>query len=50
MQHFTTGRAAGDETPFTSLLVCDMGYTNAKGTHLQMLNALADDAQFVVGP
>lgn len=44
---FTTGRVAGDTTPFTALVVNDMGYTNAAGTHEQMLNLITEGAQFV---
>lgn len=44
---FTTALAAGDETEFTVAVVADLGYTNAKGTHLQMLDAISTDTTFV---
>ncbi|KAJ7725426.1 Metallo-dependent phosphatase-like protein [Mycena maculata] len=45
---FTTSREAGDPTAFASdvMVLNDMGYTNAKGTHLQMLAAAGAGAAF----
>ncbi|KAK9423126.1 putative Acid phosphatase AphA [Seiridium unicorne] len=36
---FTTGRAAGDSKPFSIAVLNDMGYTNAGGTHEQLMKA-----------
>lgn len=40
---FTTSRAAGDAKPFTVAVLNDMGYTNAGGTHEQLLKAASGD-------
>ena len=37
---FTTGRDAGDKTPFSIAMFADMGYTNAMGTHAQLIEAV----------
>lgn len=44
---FTTGRKAGDKTPFTVAVLADMGYTNAKGTQRHLVDAVQDDVAFV---
>jgi hypothetical protein len=43
---FTTGRAAGNPTEFTVAIVNDMGYTNAQGTHAQMMRAIDEGLAF----
>ncbi|ORY30983.1 acid phosphatase AphA [Naematelia encephala] len=37
---FTTARDAGDDTSFTIAVLNDMGYTNAHGTHKQLIHAV----------
>jgi phosphodiesterase/alkaline phosphatase D-like protein len=36
VQKFTTARAAGDTQEFTAVILADMGYANAGGTHQQI--------------
>ncbi|RDW61121.1 purple acid phosphatase family protein [Aspergillus mulundensis] len=43
---FTTARAPGDKTPFSIAVLNDMGYTNAQGTHRQLLAAADKGAAF----
>ena len=43
---FTTARAAGDPTPFSLAVINDMGYTNAKGTHSQLIEAVDTGVSF----
>ena len=43
---FTTSRAAGNPTEFTVAVVNDMGYTNAQGTHTQMMKAIDEGLAF----
>ncbi|KAL4898990.1 hypothetical protein BDW74DRAFT_184180 [Aspergillus multicolor] len=43
---FTTARAPGDTTPFSIAVLNDMGYTNAQGTHKQLLKAANEGAAF----
>lgn len=43
---FKTARAAGTQGPFTALVLNDMGYTNAQGTHKQLVNAVNEGAAF----
>ena len=43
---FSTARAAGDTTPFSVAVLNDMGYTNAKGTHAQLINAVDSGVAF----
>lgn len=43
---FTTARAAGDSKEFTVAVLNDMGYTNAGGTHQQLMKAIDDGAAF----
>lgn len=45
--NFTTARAAGDTTQFTAAILNDMGYTNAAGTHQQLMNAVNSGASFL---
>lgn len=40
---FKTAREAGDRSEFTIGILNDMGYTNAQGTHKQLIKAVADD-------
>lgn len=40
---FTTAREAGDRSEFTIGILNDMGYTNAQGTHKQLIKAVAND-------
>lgn len=44
---FTTARAAGDATPFSVAVLNDMGYTNARGTHEQLVDAVNEGAAFI---
>ena len=44
---FTTARQAGDETPFSVAVLNDMGYTNARGTKEQLVNAVNDGTSFI---
>lgn len=37
IQTFTTARAAGDTHEFTAVILADMGYANAAGTHHQLI-------------
>lgn len=39
VMNFTTARAVGDKTEFSVAVLNDMGYTNAHGTHQQLINA-----------
>lgn len=43
---FKTAHAAGDRSPLAVAVINDMGYTNAHGTHKQLLKAVADDVSF----
>ncbi|EAU36993.1 acid phosphatase precursor [Aspergillus terreus NIH2624] len=43
---FTTARAAGDRTPFSVAVLNDMGYTNAHGTHREILKAVSEGTAF----
>ncbi|KAL3430510.1 Metallo-dependent phosphatase-like protein [Aspergillus tetrazonus] len=43
---FTTARAPGDKRSFTVAVLNDMGYTNAHGTHRQLLKAANEGAAF----
>jgi acid phosphatase len=43
---FTTARAAGDSSEFTMVVLNDMGYTNAGGTHQQLVEAANNGAAF----
>lgn len=43
---FTTGRAAGNPTEFTVAVLNDMGYTNAQGTHQQLMKAIDEGIAF----
>lgn len=43
---FKTARPAGDNEPFTIAVLNDMGYTNAQGTHKQLVNAANDGVAF----
>ena len=43
---FTTRRAAGDPTEFSIAVLNDMGYTNARGTHRQLIKAVDDGVAF----
>ena len=43
---FTTGRAAGNTKPFSVAIINDMGYTNAQGTHTQLIKAIDDGVAF----
>lgn len=40
---FKTARAAGDKSQFHLAVLNDMGYTNAHGTHKQLLDAIEND-------
>lgn len=42
----TTARAVGDHGEFSIAVLNDMGYTNAHGTHQQLLNAITDGVAF----
>lgn len=44
---FTTALKAGDKTEFSVAIIADMGYTNAKGTHARLVDAVQDGAKFV---
>ncbi|EIW65876.1 hypothetical protein TREMEDRAFT_46104 [Tremella mesenterica DSM 1558] len=44
---FTTGLPAGDKTSFSVAYLNDMGYTNAKGTHDQLIQAVAEGVSFL---
>lgn len=41
-----TARAVGDHSEFSIVVLNDMGYTNAQGTHKQIMNAVADGISF----
>ncbi|KAL2864405.1 purple acid phosphatase family protein [Aspergillus lucknowensis] len=43
---FTTARKAGDHGSFSVAVLNDMGYTNAKGTHQQLLKAANEGTAF----
>ncbi|RMJ20050.1 Acid phosphatase [Fusarium kuroshium] len=43
---FKTARPAGDSKGFTALVINDMGYTNAQGTHKYLEKAVDDGASF----
>ena len=43
---FKTARSAGDKSAFSVAVLNDMGYTNAQGTHQQLLNAADDGIAF----
>jgi hypothetical protein len=43
---FSTARGAGDATPFSVAIINDMGYTNAKGTHAQLIEAVDTGVAF----
>ena len=43
---FRTARPAGDSKGFTALVINDMGYTNAQGTHKYLEKAVDDGASF----
>lgn len=43
----TTAPKAGDHKPFSVAVLADMGYTNAKGTHERLVDAVLDGARFV---
>ena len=43
---FTTARSAGDTTPFSVAVINDMGYTNAQGTHAQLIEAVDTGVSF----
>lgn len=43
---FTTARAAGDSEAFSIAVLNDMGYTNAQGTHQQLVAAAQDGLAF----
>ena len=43
---FKTAQAAGDSTPFTIGVLNDMGYTNARGTHEQLVKAADEGMAF----
>jgi hypothetical protein len=45
---FTTARAAGNPKEFTVAVLNDMGYTNAGGTHQQLMKAVDDGVAFAV--
>ncbi|KAI5479092.1 hypothetical protein MNV49_004091 [Pseudohyphozyma bogoriensis] len=44
---FKTARKAGQAGEFSVAIINDMGYTNAKGTHKQLLNVIEEGAAFV---
>lgn len=44
---FKTAPAAGTAGEFSVGVVCDMGYTNARDTHLRLLDGVADGLSFV---
>ena len=37
---FSTAKEAGDASPFSVAIINDMGYTDAKGTHAQLIEAV----------
>ncbi|KAF7193734.1 Acid phosphatase [Pseudocercospora fuligena] len=43
---FKTARTVGDKRPFTMAVLNDMGYTNAHGTHKQLVDAVKDGIAF----
>lgn len=43
---FKTARAAGDDGSFAIAVLNDMGYTNALGTHKQLVKAAGEDVAF----
>ena len=43
---FTTAPAPGDTRPFSVAVINDMGYTNAIGTHAQLINAVDSGVAF----
>ena len=43
---FKTGRAAGDNKSFSVAVLNDMGYTNAQGTHAQLIQAVKEGVAF----
>ena len=43
---FRTANAVGDDSEFSVLVINDMGYTNAKGTHLQLTEQVQKGAAF----
>lgn len=43
---FKTARSAGDRESFSIAVLNDMGYTNAHGTHKQLMGAVNDGVAF----
>ncbi len=43
---FTTAKSAGDASPFSVAIINDMGYTDAKGTHAQLIEAVDSGIAF----
>ena len=43
---FTTAQEAGDKKSFTVAVINDMGYTNARGTHKQLVKAIEEGTAF----
>lgn len=43
----TTALPPGDETSFSVAILADMGYTNAKGTHERLVDAVQDGVKWV---
>lgn len=43
---FKTARSAGDKESFSIAVLNDMGYTNAHGTHQQLMGAVNDGVAF----
>lgn len=46
IEKFTTARAPGADGEFSMIVLNDMGYTNAAGTHKQMKKAVKEGAAF----
>ena len=44
---FTTAVAAGEDKAFSVAVVNDMGYTNARGTHEQLVQSITEGTSFV---
>ena len=44
---FTTAVAAGDDKAFSVAVVNDMGYTNARGTHEQLVQSITEGTSFI---
>ena len=43
---FTTGRAAGVKGEFSLVVTADMGFTNAEGTHQQLIREIESGVAF----